>query len=258
MIFREELLKDDYSLKEAEVVQLKFQEIIAIEQETSNINTVGDIKSVVGVDISYYNTGTMEYGVACAVLWNVERGLIEQKAFTQDTVKFPYKPGFLGFRECGLLAKSIIKLSTVPDLIMCDGHGIIHPRNFGEAVQLGYSLDTPCIGVAKNPYIGYSKWKKIERKKGNRVPIWAIKTKSEINVNQNKLLGYAVCLNDRSKPVFISVGYKITIDIAIAICLATSLDHRQPEPLFLADHLSKGEVKKIRSKLKPEYDLRII
>ena len=70
-------------------------------------------------------------------------------------------------------------------------------------------------------------------------------------------MGYAVCLNDRSKPVFISVGYKITIDNALEICLATSLDHRQPEPLFLADRLSKGEVKKKVSKLKQEYDFKV-
>lgn len=250
MLYKEKLLEDDYSLAEAKCLQSKYREIIESEQEASNKITVGDIKSVVGVDITYYNIGRMEVGVACAVLWNVKKKLIEQKSFTQDIVKFPYKPGFLGFRECGLLAKSISKLSTTPDLVMCDGHGIIHPRKFGEAVQLGYSLDIPSVGVAKNPYIGYSKWKKIERKKSNMTPIWA-------NKGQTNVLGYAVCLNDRSKPVFISVGYKITIDIAIEICLSTSLGHRQPEPLFLADHLSRREVKKKTLKLNQEYDFKV-
>jgi deoxyribonuclease V len=257
MFFKDDLLRNDYSIEEAKLLQLKYKQIIEREQENAFIKNVEDINSVVGVDISYYRHGSDEFGVACAVAWNVEKQRVEKKAFVQDTINFSYKPGFLGFRECKLMAKSISRLSYIPDLIMCDGHGIIHPRNFGEAVQLGYSLNTPCIGVAKNPYIGYSKWKKMERYKGNITPIWAMKPKSKTSSPRNDLLGYAVCLNDRSKPVFISVGYKITLDNAVAISLATSLDHRQPEPLYMADRLSRGEVQKFLSKLKQEYDFKV-
>lgn len=258
MIFKEELLRNDYSYEEAKLLQLKYKQIIECEQENSFIKNLEDIKSVVGVDISYYKRGNDEFGVACAVAWNVEEQRVEKKAFVQDIINFSYKPGFLGFRECKLMAKSISRLSFIPDLIMCDGHGIIHPRNFGEAVQLGYALNIPCIGVAKKPYIGYSKWKKMERCKSNITPIWTNKPKSKTNGHRNDLLGYAVCLNEGSKPVFISVGYKINIENALTICLATSHDHRQPEPLYLADYLSRREVKKYLSKLKLEYDIKIV
>jgi deoxyribonuclease V len=257
MISKEELLRSDYSFEEAKLLQLKYKKIIESEQDKSQIRNIEDIKSVVGVDISYYKSERNEFGVACAVAWNVEKEIVEKKALVQDSINFPYKPGFLGFRECGLIAKSISKLSYIPDLIMCDGHGIIHPRNFGEAVQLGYSLNVPCIGVAKSPYIGYSKWKRIERQKSNFTPIWAEKVKSEVGIGKSDLIGYAVCLNDGSKPVFISVGYMITLDTALAICLTTSQGHRQPEPLHMADHLSRGEVKKYLSKLKQEYDFKV-
>lgn len=257
MIFKEELLRNDYSIEEARLLQLKYKKVIENEQDISYIKNIEDIKSVVGVDISYYKSGSNEFGVACAVSWNVEEQIVEKKAFVQDIINFSYKPGFLGFRECNLLAKSISKLSYDPDLIMCDGHGIVHPRNFGEAVHLGYSLNIPCIGVAKNPYIGYSKWKKMERYKSNTTPIWATKSKPNTINPRNDLLGYAVCLNDKSKPVFISVGYQVTLDTAVAICLATSLGHRQPEPLYIADRLSRGEVHKFLSKLKQEYDFKV-
>ena len=256
MLFKEELLKDTYSMQEAKQLQLKYQRIIDKDKVDFLINKVEDVKTVVGVDISYYRKEKLEFGVACAVLWNVEEELIEKKAFFHDIVKFPYKPGFLGFRECRLLAKVISKLSSIPDLIMCDGHGIIHPRNFGEAVQLGFALNIPCIGIAKNPYIGYSNWKKMERNRGNKTPIIAKKERSQ-KEDPRDLLGYAVCLNDKSKPIFISVGYKITLDTALDICLATSQNHRQPEPLYLADHISRGEVSKFLSKLKQEYDFKV-
>ncbi|MBY8988870.1 MAG: hypothetical protein KGD61_10480 [Candidatus Lokiarchaeota archaeon] len=41
------------------------------------------------------------------------------------------------------------------------------------------------------------------------------------------------------KPVFISTGYKTTLNIAIETALKTSISHRQPEPLYLSDKLSK-------------------
>ena len=62
---------------------------------------------------------------------------------------------------------------------------------------------------------------------------------------------------DAKAVIFISEGYRINLDTALAICLTTSQNHRQPEPLYMADHLSRGEVKKYLSKLKQEYDFKV-
>ena len=248
MIYINELLRDDYSFKQAESLQIKYQNQInknikktKQKQIVSNIN---DIKTVIGVDISYYTKENNEFGIACAVLWNLKQEKMEKYCFSQDIIKFPYKPGFLGFRECKLLAKAIMELQTRPNLIMCDGHGKIHPKRFGEAVHLGVALNIPTIGIAKNPFIGYSSWNEIERTKGNKLPIWA---KDPIISKElsNELLGYAVCLDNELKPVFISEGYKVSIDFALEICLISSKGHKQPEPLYLADHLSKEKVREI-------------
>ena len=252
-----ELLRDNYSITQAKSLQEKYQRIIQRKLVDHCLDDIKDIHTIVGVDISYYTSGNIEYGIGCAVLWNLDLGIMEKKAFYRDAINFPYKSGFLGFRECPLLAKLIKKLSFKPDLIMCDGHGIIHPRKFGEAVQLGFSLDIPSIGIAKKPYVGYSNWKKIEKEIGNNAPVWAKNPKSQNDEIDNELLGYAVCLNNGSNPVFVSVGYKITIDTALAICLATSQGHRQPEPLFMADHLSKKRVKDDLSKLKQGFDFKV-
>jgi deoxyribonuclease V len=166
---------------------------------------------------------------------------MENHSFAKEIITFPYKPGFLGFRECNLMVKAIERLTESPDIIMCDGHGIIHPKRFGEAVQLGLILNIPTFGVAKNPFIGFSEWKSLKRKKENKTPIWANNPKNSMRVN-NDILGYAVCLNDGMKPVFVSVGYKINLDIAVEIVLKTTKNHKQPEPLFLADYLSRNEI----------------
>ena len=125
---------------------------------------------------------------------------------------------------------------------MCDGHGKIHPKRFGEAVHLGVALNIPTIGIAKNPFIGYSSWNEIEKIKGNKLPIWA-KDPNISKESSNELLGYAVCLDNGLKPVFISEGYKVSLDFALEICLILSKGHKQPEPLHLADILSKEKVR---------------
>ncbi|MFX1344551.1 MAG: endonuclease V [Promethearchaeota archaeon] len=242
MTYKEELLRNNYSFEQAELLQNKYQNRIS-NLKKDDIHSIKSIRTIAGVDISYFTKGNKENGVACAVLWNLEKNSIEEYFFAHDFITFPYKPGFLGFRECNLLFNVVSKLPNTPDLIMCDGHGIIHPRRFGEAVHLGFLLDIPTIGIAKNPYIGYYKKNEIKKIRGSKVPIWA---KNPENIDKsaiNEILGYAICLNNGSKVVFISVGYKTTIEIALKISLITTKGHRQPEPLYLADLLSREKAK---------------
>lgn len=244
MLIIDELLRDDYSIEEAESLQFKYQEILKNSQKSTTLISLKETRTVAGVDISYYNKDGNEYGVACAVLWDKNQERIITYGLDEGKINFTYKPGFLGFRECNLLAKTIKKLPFKPDLIMCDGHGIIHPKRFGEAVHLGLALNIPSIGIAKKAFIGYYDWDKREKLKGNKTPIWAKQSKFITENEMNELLGYLTCLNNNSKPVFISEGYKITLDLAVNVCFDTTKDHRQPEPLYLADKFSREEVKK--------------
>ncbi len=237
-----ELLIDSYSKEQAEVLQIKYQDLVTQPFKNEYIKTFKSVKKIVGADISFFIKDNKNYGVACAVIWNLHLRKMESFYFAKDLIQFPYKPGFLGFRECKLLAKVILKIPNKPSIIMCDGHGKIHPRRFGEAVQLGFALNTPTIGVAKNPYVGYYKWPKIQLIKGNKAPIWANDPEIPTESSSNELLGYATCLKNGSKPVFISTGYKITLESALKICLESTTEHRQPEPLYLADKLSRKEV----------------
>jgi deoxyribonuclease V len=240
----QELVIDNYSLEQAKALQIKYQNLLNQPTEKVNLITSKRIKIIVGLDISYFIKNNIEFGVACAVIWDFNQKLMKSYYFAEDRINFPYKPGFLGFRECKLLAKAISKLPCRPDLIMCDGHGKVHPKRFGEAVQLGFALNMPSIGIAKNPFFGHYSWQYNKCIKGNKSPIWEINPELVSKNTSNELLGYKICLNDDVKPVYISTGYKISLDTAIKVSLESTKEHRQPEPLYLADKLSRKEIKK--------------
>ncbi|MHA1669801.1 MAG: endonuclease V [Promethearchaeota archaeon] len=233
-----ELIKTVNNIREAKNIQKKYSKIIETSNlATKDLPTWDLINYIVAIDISYFNRENVEYGVACAVLWDFKLNKIAQHAIQYDIVNFSYIPGFLGFREIPLMVKALQKIKIKPDIIICDAHGIIHPRKFGEATHIGYALNTPSIGIAKNPFVGKCNWKSLKRLKGEKVPI----------IDNQNFLGYAICLADNQKPVFISIGYRIEIELAIKIALHLIKDHKQPEPLYLADKISRENKKKFKN-----------
>jgi len=241
-IISRELLQDNVNFEKAKELQTKYSEI------TSKINSnlkyqipEENINIITAVDVSYYFKNGKEWGIGCAVFWDQQQHKYIESSYAKIAIKFPYKTGYLGFRESRVISFALKNSKLKPDLLICDGHGIIHPRCFGEAVHLGLALNIPSMGVAKTPYIGYYDYKTLERKKGIRTPIW--KRGPYENSIENEIIGYSICLADDRKPVFISIGYKIAIDLAIDIALRLTTNKRQPNALYLAHKLSKEKVK---------------
>ena len=107
----------------------------------------GKIEYVAGADVSCSKKSKLAWG-GVVVMEYPGLKLVEQ-AWARGRPEFPYVPGLLGFREIPLLIEAFEKLETIPDLVLCDGQGIAHPRGMGLASHLGLIIETPTIGCAR-------------------------------------------------------------------------------------------------------------
>ncbi|MBR0655552.1 endonuclease V [Plastoroseomonas arctica] len=137
--------------------------------------------------------------------------------------RFPYIPGYLGFREAPALLAAWHRLAQKPDLLFVDGQGIAHPRRMGIASHLGVLLDIPTIGVAKSRLVG--------EVQGERVML------------HGEAVAALITLRPRANPLHISPGHRISLDTAIAWVRRTATGHRLPAPTRAA-HIAAGALRR--------------
>ena len=164
---------------------------------------------------------------AVVVLSYPDLHLVEHHVL-EAPVTFPYIPGLLAFREVPLLTLAFERLEHTPDLVLVDGHGYSHPRRFGIASHLGLLLDLPTIGVAKSRLTGE-----------HAPPGPAAGDTAELR-DGPELIGLVLRTRDAVAPVYVSVGHRISLQAAAAWTLRLCRGYRLPEPIRLADKLSKG------------------
>jgi deoxyribonuclease V len=143
--------------------------------------------------------------------------LIDQ-AFVTDSMRFPYVPGLLTFREAPALTLAFKKIRARPDVVIFDGHGVAHPRGMGLASHMGLILDCPSIGCAKTRLVGTHP--PLSETLGSTVPL----------TDQGRVVGAVVRTRERVKPVFVSVGHAITLEESANLVLGSCRGYRLPEP----------------------------
>jgi deoxyribonuclease V len=191
----------------------------------------GGVRLVAAADIAFVErTRGWSGGIARAavVLMSYpELELVEHHAI-EAPVAFPYVPGLLSFREIPALNLAFERLALAPDLLLVDGQGIAHPRRFGLAAHVGLLAGIPTIGCAKSRLCGEA----VEpgRNRGSM---------SEL-IDGGEVIGLVVRTKDGVKPLFVSVGHMIGLREAADWILRLAPTHRLPEPIRLADRLSKG------------------
>lgn len=185
------------------------------------------IRSVAGADASYL--GDKVIGVISVFSYNDMR-LIEE-AWSIDTVRLPYIPGLLSFREGPSLLQALMKLSFIPDLILFDGHGICHPERFGLASHMGVILDLPTIGVAKSILLGKYEEPGPERGEWSHV------------LADEEIIGVVLRTRPYRKPLFISPGHLINFEDSIRVVLNCCGKFRIPEPLRRS-HMVSRDIKR--------------
>lgn len=182
------------------------------------------IKTVAGIDLGYDADSNISRAVV-VVLSFPELELIESQE-AKMPVQFEYIPGLLSFRETPVAIRALEKLEITPDLILCDGQGLAHPRSFGIACHIGLIADVPTIGAAKSVLVG--KFENLGEKRGSFAPM----------IYKKREVGAAVRTRDNVQPMYISAGHRISLETAVKYVLACSPKYRLPETTRLADKMA--------------------
>jgi deoxyribonuclease V len=212
--------------------RLNLEELAEIQRRiATTVKEKDDFKKlerIAGCDISFARGG--KACAACVVLdyRNLE---ILEKHVKHVKLKFPYIPTFLAFRELEGMLKVTANIDA--DVFMIGAQGLAHPRRAGLACHLGVVLNRPSLGVAKSKLIGDAKTP------ANRRGSWTHLR------DGREVIGAAVRTQPNSKPVYVSIGHKLTLKTAIGITLDTTRDHRLPEPLRVAHELATEAMRKL-------------
>ena len=185
---------------------------------------LGPVRRVAGVDVGFEADGTVTRA-AVAVLRYPELDLLET-AIARRPTTFPYIPGLLSFRELPAVLDALEQLREPPNLLLCDGQGIAHPRRFGIASHLGLLVDLPSIGVAKSRLCGTHEEPPNQR--GAWTPLRA----------QGEIIGAALRTRIGVRPLYVSPGHRIGLETAIACVMRCCTRYRLPETTRYAHGLA--------------------
>ncbi len=184
------------------------------------------VETVAGVDVGFPDRGATTRA-AVAVLSYPGLELLESSVALRPT-RFPYVPGLLSFREVPAVLEALQGLGTRPDVLLCDGQGIAHPRRFGVACHIGVLSALPTIGVAKSRLIGTHGPVPVER--GGHVPL----------MDRGEQIGVVLRTRAGVRPVYVSVGHCVSLVTAIALVMACTTRYRLPETTRWADRIASA------------------
>lgn len=215
----------DIGIREAKDIQNYLKENNLILR-----NECGNIKTVAGADVSFSKYSDTIF--AAVILMRFDTLEIIEKVYNRDTANFPYVPGYLSFREIPVLLKAFEKLKKTPDIVICDGHGIAHPRGFGLASHLGVILGIPSIGVAKKKLVGEHGI--LEEDAGSKTDL----------IYDNKKVGIVFRSRTGVKPIYVSPGHKVDFEKSLEVAKKTLRKYRLTEPIRAA-HKYVNEIRKM-------------
>lgn len=214
------VLRHDWTLtpKEAMALQARLAEKIV------RCDGFGRIERVAGVDVGFENGGATTR--AAVVVLDAVSLLPLAAAVARQPTCFPYVPGLLSFREIPAVLAAMERLELRPDLLLCDGQGIAHPRRLGIASHLGLLLDIPSIGVAKTRLTGTHA--AVPEERGTWVPL----------MDGRETIGAVLRTRQGVNPLYVSPGHRISLASAVAWVMRCLTRYRLPETTRQAHRLA--------------------
>lgn len=227
--------------------RLRLKELLVLEDDPR----LSLIRHVGGVDISFV-PGDRDAAVVgyCVLEYPSMRQVASR--FVECTITAPYVPGFLAFRECEHIVKTIVDARAddtfaSPDVILVDGSGVHHPCGFGLASQIGVLTGVPTIGVAKK-FLAIDGLTRTSAADHVRSHCTARDQGIPWIGESGRLWGYALTRNSTGS-VFINVsaGHLISHETALDV-VRTCSKHAIPEPIRAADLGSRDVIRRRRGK----------
>ncbi len=184
-----------------------------------------------GGDIAFSSDGAEV--IAGVVIWERPHektspstpGRVLETQLVRRRCRFPYVPGLLSFRELPALLAALRRVRTTPDVLLCDGQGLAHPRRFGLACHAGVWLGLPTIGCAKSRLCG--EFDPPGPMRGTATPLRF----------HGENVGAVLRTRHGVQPLFVSPGHLCDMADAIRITLLACGRYRLPEPTRLAHQL---------------------
>ena len=180
------------------------------------------IGTVAGLDVSVRGDRVR----AAVVVLDARTLEVRDQAIWEGPTPFPYVPGLLSFREIPAILPALEQLRALPDVLMLDAQGRAHPRRFGLACHLGVLLDRPALGVAKSILVG--RHGPLAEKKGSGTEL----------IHKDEVVGMALRTREGVKPVYVSVGHRVTLHGACRLVVRLATRYKLPQPTHLAHRLS--------------------
>lgn len=172
---------------------------------------------VAGADISY-SRGDDQLFAAIVVL-DIKKMAVIEVASHRQKATFPYVSGLLAFREIPPLLTAFEKLKNLPDVVLCDGQGIAHPRGLGLAAHFGLWLNLPTVGCAKSRLVG--EHDPLDFHQWAQTPLRF----------KEKCIGRVVRSKKRVNPLFVSPGHLIDLEGSVDVVRKCVTRYRVPEPI---------------------------
>lgn len=211
----------DVTPAEARTIQDRLRPLVVVNDDFAGI------VAVAGVDVGFEQGGAVTRA-AIAVLGFPGLDPIDQ-ALAKRPTGFPYVPGLLSFREIPAILDALSTLRVYPDLLLCDGQGYAHPRRLGLASHLGLLTDLPSIGVAKSRLIG--EHGSLAKERG----AWTWLH------DGGEIIGAVLRTRSCVRPVYVSIGHRVSLDSAIRFVLACTTRYRLPETTRRAHRLASEQ-----------------
>lgn len=187
---------------------------------------LGAVRHVAGTDVGFEQSGAVSRAAAVVLTYP---GLeLADYSIARLPTRFPYVPGLLSFREAPVVLAALDALRVKPDLILCDGQGIAHPRRMGIASHIGILRDIPTIGVGKTRLTGSHEEPRQQR--GAWQPL----------IDHDEIIGAVLRSRVHTRPIFVSIGHRISLETAVQYVLACTTRFRLPETTRWAHRLASG------------------